>query len=489
MSWSVPERSAAVAIVLLMLVTLVPMTGAASSVSLEQPGGGIAFTFGGGWASATLAAQTLEAHDMRGTFYVASGLLRQGPYYTAYLSASEVADLSARGHEIGSMTVTQPDLTTLGSAELARQLDDSKATLQAITGREVRSLAYPYGAVNDAVAAAAASRYDSGRIISWSIADFGGSVDAHHLPGFLVRRATSLSEAKWIVDQAVSDGVFVVLSFERIVTSPGTYDWTPSDLDALAAHVEASGAAVATVSQLVTGEAPAPLPPSPPAGKGTIVFTFDDGSTSHIGAAQALAARGFRGTFYIVSDCARSEADQEMCMSSQQVKALSDAGHDIGSHTVRHRDLTRLSSKALTSELANSQTSLQTLTGKPVTTIAYPYGSHNANVRTAAARYYEAGRIYLADPAPSDLPVLLAQSGSDPMVVAGIGISSASSLAKAKAYIDYAVAHNATIVLVFHDIISPPRDEYSWSPASFAALADHVKASGARVATMHDLYG
>lgn len=482
------QPAVSVALAGLLLLTVLPVAAAGPIVDLKHAGGGIAFTFGGGWASGTVAAQTLEAHGMRGTFYVSSGLLRQGSYYAAYMSAAEVADLSARGHDVESMTVTQPDLTSVGAARVASELADSQAALQAITGKAVRHLAYPYGAVNDDVAAAAASRYASGRTISWSVDDFTGSADAHHLPGFIVRRSTTLAEAEWIVDQAIARDVYVVLSFGRIVASPGDYDWTPGDLAALASYAQAKGVAVSTVSQIVTGAAPPPAPPPPP-GAGTIVLTFDDGSTTHLAAAQTLAARGFRGTFYIVSDCARSEANQEYCMTPQQVRSLSDAGHDVESHTVRHRDLAALSARALTSELSGSKAALEGLTGQPVRHIAYPYGSHNPTVRARTADYYATGRIYLGNPAPADLPVLLAQSGSDRMVVPGVGVTEATSLDRAKAYVDYAVAHNVVIVLVFHDIASPAIDEYSWSPANLAALADYAVATHVRVRTMAQAYG
>lgn len=484
----VSARIQSVAIVLLVLSALIPPAGAAST-SLAAPGGGIVFTFSSGWATGMLAADTLEAHGMRGTFYVSSGLLRQDPYYTAYLSAAEVASLATRGHDVESMTVTAPDLTTLDATRLAHELSASKASLEAITGREVKHLAYPYGGVNDAVAAATAARYASGRTISWTIADFGGSVDAYHLPAFIMRKATSLGEAKWIVDQAVARNVVVVLSFERITASPGTYDWTPADLDALAAYVQAKGVRARTISELVTGAPPPATTTTIPASRGAVVFTFDDGPPNHVAAAKILADRGARGTFYIIADCPHSELPTPECLSPKQVKALSAAGHDVESHTVLHPDLTLLDPTALQRELTNAQTKLQQLVGKPVVHLAYPYGAHNAVVRAQADVTYATGRLYLTNPAPEDLPTLLAQSGTDPMLVPGIGVTTATSLTRAQAYVDYAASRNVTIVLSFHNIVSPPTDPYSWSPTDLAALADHAKARGIPIKTMAQAYG
>lgn len=484
---SIPIRAGLpAALLVLLLAAPAPFAGAASSMSLSHAGGGVAFTFDAGYASGTTAASILESHGMRGTFYVVSGQLRQGSAYADYLSAQDVANLSARGHEIGSMTASQADLTTLDPARLDAELSGSRAALESITGKTVASLAYPYGSVDDAVASAAASYYSTGRAISWYVTDFTPTVDAYRLPGFIVRSTTSLSEAKYVVDYAAANNVYVVLSFGRIVASPGTYDWTPSDLDALAAYVQSKGVATSTVSP-IRGVPPPPPPGGTPSGA-SVVFTFDDGQADQLDAARILESHGLRGTFFIVSNCARSEVDVD-CMDKAQVQGLSRAGHDVQSHTVLHHDLTTLGPKQLANELTNSRSTLQTWTGKPVSHLAYPYGAQDAGVRAQAAKSYKTARIYLADPAPSDLPALLAQSGSDPLLLPGIGVTKATPLARAEAYVDYAVSRNTTVVLVFHDILASGGDAYSWSPSDLDALAAYAVAARVPVRTMAQAYG
>lgn len=559
------------------IAVLVPLAGAATPLSLAHAGGGVVFTFNAGYASALAAADLLEARGIHATFYIVSGQLRQGPYYTDYLSATDVANLSARGHDIGSMTVTQVDLTTVSASRLNDELANSQLALQAITGRPVTQLAYPGGAVNANVALAAETRYASGRTVTTSVSDFQPVVDAYALPGLLITRSTTLAAAKSYVDEAAARGVFVVLSFDRIISTPGTYDWTPTDLAALADYVRSKSVATVTVAQLVSGTPPPPpgvpeapalvasagnanvglswstpanggsaitsyhvyrgtasgastlyrtlgvvnafadvnvtngvsyfyrvsaanaqgegalsseksaTPQAPPAaGKGTIVFTFDDGTPDHVSAAQTLLSRGFRGTFYVISNCAASETGGS-CLTSTQVKGLSQAGHDVESHTVRHRDLVTLTASGLTTELASSQATLQSLTGKPVRHLAYPYGSHDARVEDRTAAYYTTGRIYLTNPAVSQLPTLIAQSGSDPYVVPGIGVTLATSLARAKSYVDHAVSQNATIVLTFHEIVNGG-DAYSWRPADFRAFVDYVATTGVSVKTIAEAY-
>src|SRR5690348_5696366 len=69
----------------------------------------VSLTFDDGYDDAPLAAQLLEQHGFRGTFYIISGVLGQSPY----MSVAQVQALQAAGHEIGGHTVSHKNLTTL----------------------------------------------------------------------------------------------------------------------------------------------------------------------------------------------------------------------------------------------------------------------------------------------------------------------------------------------------------------------------------------
>jgi peptidoglycan/xylan/chitin deacetylase (PgdA/CDA1 family) len=63
--------------------------------------------------------------------------------------------------ELGSHTMSHPDLRKVGDDDLASELEGSKAAIEKITGRPCRTLAYPYGLYDDRViAATAAAGYD-----------------------------------------------------------------------------------------------------------------------------------------------------------------------------------------------------------------------------------------------------------------------------------------------------------------------------------------
>ena len=72
------------------------------------------------------------------------------------MSVEQLADLLERGWEVGSHTHTHPHLTELDHAALSGELERSRALLEGWLG-ECVTLAYPYGDVSPAVAAAARS--------------------------------------------------------------------------------------------------------------------------------------------------------------------------------------------------------------------------------------------------------------------------------------------------------------------------------------------
>jgi peptidoglycan/xylan/chitin deacetylase (PgdA/CDA1 family) len=80
-----------------------------------------------------------------------------GPYEPelAGMSWSELGELAEAGWEIGSHTRSHPHLTQLDDAALAAELRESKEACQERLGRPCRSLAYPYGDVDDRVVHAA----------------------------------------------------------------------------------------------------------------------------------------------------------------------------------------------------------------------------------------------------------------------------------------------------------------------------------------------
>lgn len=556
-------------VITLLALAASPVSGAATFLPLEAAGGALVLTFDYGDASHVAAAGILEARGFRGTFYVISDFLHTGPWYASHLSADDLANLSATGHEIGSRTATNPDLTALDATALENELVRSKGRIQNITGKPVGHLAYPLGATNDVVIAETAKHYLTGRVVTTDPNEFLYPAEAFRVPALMMTQSTRLDGAKAYVDFAASHNTTLVLQFGRIVDSPGAYDWTPSDLAALVDHIASRGVAVKTMSAAF-GQA-APIPPLAPtltatasptsvnlswnapgdggspilgydvyratgagaaallaqldaatisyadatvvvgqnyayqvaarsaAGNGsgsnvveltirpegyvpgTIVLTFDDGYISHFDAAALLDAHGFKGTFFIPTrDLARKDPEK---MTSAQVVSLAQGGHDIEAHTVNHVDLTTQPDKKLKDELVKAQTTLRKLTGQPINHLAYPLGAYDARVQTAAAQYYQSGRTMQTLLSGGPLAI------SNPYAVPAMGVQRLTTdLALAQSYVDYAMANDMTMILVFHRIENNA-DEWDWGPTEFAGLMDYIDSTNIPVKTYAQVMG
>ncbi len=73
-------------------------------------------------------------------------------------------------------------------------------------------------------------------------------------------------------------------------------------------------------------------------------------------------------------------------MDWQQVYELKEAGWEIGSHGMTHRDLSRLSQETAEKELAQSQNMIKRKVGACSTVISYPFGNLSVEVVDAAKR-------------------------------------------------------------------------------------------------------
>jgi peptidoglycan/xylan/chitin deacetylase (PgdA/CDA1 family) len=139
----------------------------AQELSGAPASGTVVLTFDDGFRTAlTDVAPLLARLGVRGTFYVSPGLFGKQHWQVRgdegrLLDADDAKALAEAGMEVGSHTMSHPDLRTLGDDDLAAELAESKAAIEKITGRPCRTFAYPYGLYDDRVTAAtAAAGYD-----------------------------------------------------------------------------------------------------------------------------------------------------------------------------------------------------------------------------------------------------------------------------------------------------------------------------------------
>lgn len=141
------------------------------------------------------------------------------------------------------------------------------------------------------------------------------------------------------------------------------------------------------------------------AGRGRVLHvTFDDAFVSVVDALPALerlgvpatvfACPGFAGRPLAVPELAAEAAehpDELRTMDWPELDELARRGVEIGSHTVGHPHLPRLSDAELRRELVDSRAELEDRLGRPCRYLAYPFGDEDPRVhRVAAEAGYDA---------------------------------------------------------------------------------------------------
>jgi peptidoglycan/xylan/chitin deacetylase (PgdA/CDA1 family) len=180
---------------------------------------------------------------------------------------------------------------------------------------------------------------------------------------------------------------------------------TPDVLDRQLGYLLARGWRATTFTDAVRGRMP---------GR-SLAVTFDDAFASVARLALPILARhGIPATVFAPTGFmdggaqlawsgtdhwrASPFADELAAMDWDGLRALADAGWEIGSHTCTHPRLTSLDDVALAGELTESRERCARELGRPCRSIAYPYGDVDARVAAAAAAAgYEAGAKLAAD--------------------------------------------------------------------------------------------
>jgi peptidoglycan/xylan/chitin deacetylase (PgdA/CDA1 family) len=109
----------------------------------------IALTFDDGYLEHFRVAQVLNSLGVRGTFFLISGQESWNGHPLLTRKKELIHRMYLMKHEIGSHTVSHPNMTTLREEEVLQELAESKQRLEEITGSEVRGFAYPYGSFNE----------------------------------------------------------------------------------------------------------------------------------------------------------------------------------------------------------------------------------------------------------------------------------------------------------------------------------------------------
>jgi peptidoglycan/xylan/chitin deacetylase (PgdA/CDA1 family) len=231
---------------------------------------------------------------------------------------------------------------------------------------------------------------------------------------------------------------------------------------------------------LLTTGAAAADPTSSSIPDGVVVLTFDDSVASHASfVAPLLKQLGFGATFFITEGFEFPQ-DKEHYMTWDQIRALHDAGFEIGNHTRNHKGVAKQKPEELTADIALiEQRCAEHGIPKPIS-FCYPgYQTSDAAVRILRERGYEfarAGGAQAFDPAKDD-PLTMPQAFDGKPDCTLEQFQAAVALAK----------EGRIVVMTFHGV---PDIKHPWvntDPAKFQSYMQCLKARGCRVIAMRDL--
>src|ERR1051325_11805743 len=122
-----------------------------------------------------------------------------------------------------------------------------------------------------------------------------------------------------------------------------------------------------------------------------VILNFDDNRKSQFTQVKPILDKyGFKATFYVV--CKYLD-NKKGYMNWTELETLHKEGHDIGSHTMNHANLSDSSIKSLEYQIGRSKDCLKEH-GINATSFAYPFdkGSDNKTVINIVAKYYDMAR-------------------------------------------------------------------------------------------------
>ncbi|MDI3419114.1 polysaccharide deacetylase family protein [Streptomyces luteolus] len=141
-------------------------------------------------------------------------------------------------------------------------------------------------------------------------------------------------------------------------------------------------------------------------GDDLVGLTFDDGYADFAAhALPVLRHHGFTATVFVLAHRLDGTntwdplGPRKRLLCGDGVRSVAAAGMEIGSHGLRHTDLTQLSPADLRSEVLDSRTILSRVTNQPLQGFCYPYGRLNERtVQAVSLAGYEYACAISPDP-------------------------------------------------------------------------------------------
>lgn len=213
-----------------------------------MPNGMISLTFDDGWTSQiTNARPEMNLRGFKGTYAVLSQALAES--WATVFTLAQAKQLQLEGNEIASHTVDHADLTTLTDAAMSAEIRDAKAYLATNFGTAIPTFVTPYGKYSTKVLTEIRASHTWHRTVTPGLISTETFTD--QLPSYDIHTGVPVADVKAIVDQAIAQKKWGILTFHEIVdagASTGT-QLNKADFVAILNYIKSTGIEVVTIDQ------------------------------------------------------------------------------------------------------------------------------------------------------------------------------------------------------------------------------------------------
>ncbi|MEO0548758.1 MAG: polysaccharide deacetylase family protein [Pseudomonadota bacterium] len=197
------------------------------------------------------AAPMIEARGWRATWYACGAMMGQrSDEYGAMYTAQDLKSLSAKGHEIGCHTYSHQSAQDLSKAELIEDCLRNGLFFKRYGIAPPRSFAFPFGAANLSAKSTIAETYTAARGVYPGTNT--GKMDIRML------MATALQDDQGGIDRALTElenltdeGSWLIIFTHDVETHHSPWGVAPEDYETVLEAIEASGAEVITVADMI----------------------------------------------------------------------------------------------------------------------------------------------------------------------------------------------------------------------------------------------
>jgi peptidoglycan/xylan/chitin deacetylase (PgdA/CDA1 family) len=221
----------------------------------------VSLTFDDGVADNYSIRADLSGNNLRATWYIISGFVGT----PGYLTASQLQELAAEGHEIGSHTVDHVNLIETRGADLSYEICQSRVDLMQM-GFKVASFAYPFGHFDSAARQAAIDcGYNSARTVidGPELIPPADPFTLRSMP-YIVKDTRIPKMQRYITEAVAGGGGWVIFIFHHVCPACDQYAIEPtafSDFADWLGEQQQMGLVVKTVGEVIGGSLQPPVQP------------------------------------------------------------------------------------------------------------------------------------------------------------------------------------------------------------------------------------